>query len=196
MKAKPIFPIISIGVTIATCFLLAQCYTTLRHPILYSVADSLAAPQPQEVTFMDDCSSCHNQTHPLIHSPVAFRGEPMTDHDYSWQYFYTMPWWLDSYYYEDSPADLENPLPPTERRNFDRREVPSSSAVESPAGGTPALSKPASDVPSPAAPPPPPPQRHERRQISTGESNKVERPATPPIQEKKQSDNPKKKEKE
>lgn len=195
MKAKPIFPIISIGVTMATCFLLAQCYTTLRHPILYSVADSLAAPQPQEVTFMDDCSSCHNQTHPLIHSPVAFQGQPMTDHDYSWQYFYALPWWLDSYYYENSPADLENPLPPTERRNFDRREVPPSSAVENPVGGTPALSKPASDGPSPAAAPPPP-QRHERRQISTGESNKVERPATPPIQDKKQSDNPQKKEKE
>lgn len=195
MKAKRILPISPIVIVMATCFLLAQCYTTFRHPILYSMADSLAAPLPQEVTFMDNCSSCHDQTHPLIHSPANFQGDPMMDRNYSWQYFYTMPWWLDSYYYENQPANLEDRLPPTERRDFDRREVPPSSAVENPAGGVPSLSKPASETPPPAVAPPPP-QRHERRQITTNGSTKVERPAAPPAQEKKQSDNSKKKEKD
>ncbi|MDZ7265046.1 MAG: hypothetical protein ONB16_10705 [candidate division KSB1 bacterium] len=197
MKSNRMYPVSFVIVAIAACFLLAQCYTTFRHPILYSTADSLATPQPQEITFMDNCSNCHDQAHPLTHSPIIFQGEPIDDYNYSWQYFYTMPWWLDSYYYENQPANLEDRLPPTERRNFDRREVPPSSAIENPAVSAPSLSKPAGqEQPQSPAVAPPPPQRHERRQISTSESNKIERPATPPAQEKKQVDPPKKKEKD
>jgi len=185
MKKELIFkPIFFVFVSLAF-FVMVQCYTTIRHPKTYSYSDSTETYNHQEITCLDNCSSCHESNVSINNPYHTLHEDPANQYDYTWQYFYALPWWTDPNYYENSQGQVENKLPATGKRDFDRREVSPSPSIAAPGTATPSLSKPATEGPAPVETPPPP-KRNERREVGTKESSKVERPAPPVPQEKKQ----------
>ena len=163
--------------------LFASCYTTFNHPPIYTYDDSTGVYTAETVTFMDDCASCHEQDLAVSVPDNHLYSDPIYYDDYSWQYYYAIPWWVDDYYYmEKAPENIENQLPATQRRDHDRRETPSSPAAAAP-GGTPptsSLAKPSTEDHAPVVDPPKPPERHERRQVVTPDNTRIERQAPPP----------------
>ena len=170
----------AIGVTI---LLLAGCYTTFNHPPIYSYGDSTDVYLADEVTFLDDCSSCHERDLAIEDTHHQLYDAPAYTDDYSWQYYYVTPWWIDEYYYlEEAQDNADSQLPATQRRGFDRREVPTSPSAAAPGSATPtsSLAKPATEEQAPAVAPPPLPQRNERRQVVTPDNSRIERQPPPP----------------
>lgn len=160
---------------------LMNCYTTFRHPRVHSSSDSSEVNHSAEITFQDDCSSCHepNQT---INDPYAPVYEnPIYEQKDNWGYYYAIPWWSDQYYYENRQAKMNDNLPPTQKRDFDRREGTPSPAIATPGVSTPTLSKPAAKEttePAPASSQQPI-KRHERRLEATGDRSKSDQTKSP-----------------
>jgi hypothetical protein len=176
-----------------------QCYTTFKHPPISSNADSTEAYHSKEINFLEDCSSCHEQNNPINDSHLQVYDDPLYQDNYNWQYYYVIPWWIDAYYYEDNMAQQKDILPAPQRRDFDRRETPTSSAT--PSSGTPgaSLAKPSTNTSSssePSSSETPPQKRNERREIAAKEKSQSQQPTNTGPERRKREDDKTKKEKE
>lgn len=186
--------LISLSMFILFCFLV-QCYTTFKHPQIYSYSDSTDVYLTEEVTYMDDCSSCHDQNSPVNDPHYHLYQSRIYEENYNWQYYYVNPWWIDEHYNEELEKELNEKLPATQQRNFDRRDIPPSPATVTPNSATsPSLSKPSTSEPAPPESPQPK-KRHERRKAITKESSKSEKSATSTPTRKKRDQKETKKEK-
>ena len=169
-----------------------RCYTTFKHPQVYSSSDSTDVYHSQEISFIDDCSSCHEQHNPINDPHLQVYDYPLYEENYSWQYYYVIPWWIDEYYYEEN-QELRSgdKLSAPQRRNFDRREISPSPATASPNASGASLSKPSSNEAAPeTSTQPQPKKRHERRQSINRESSKSEESTpTTPTRKKKEKEN-------
>lgn len=167
-----------------------QCYTTFRHPPILSYSDSTEAAVAKQIDFMEDCSSCHEQNNPIDNSHWLIYDNTRLQDNYNWQYYYAIPWWVDAYYYEDGKGQQNQPLPATQRRDFNRRQPSATSAI--PAGGAPgtSLARPATGASSneTSQPEPPPPKRNARREIGTGTNAGSQPTVTPAPERKKRED--------
>jgi len=170
-------------------FSIFQCYTTFKHPEISSDADSTSVYHSQQISFVEDCSSCHVQNDPINDAHLQVYDYPLYQENYSWQYYYVIPWWVDEYYYEDHQAESGATLPPTQRRDFDRRGIPATPATPSPAASGATLSKPAATGESSTAPSPQPTQqkRNERRGEVNRDESKSQGTTTAPTRSKKET---------
>lgn len=161
-------------------FTFVQCYTTFKHPEIYSASDSTGVYHSQEISFIEDCSSCHEQSNPLKDAHLQVYNYPQYEENYNWQYYYVMPWWVDEYYYGSQPAESKELLQPTQRRDFDRRGLPATSATASPGVSGATLSKPTStSESSPAATTQPEEKkRQERREVVNKDGSKSQQSTT------------------
>jgi len=180
------------SISIFLLFLITiRCYTTFKHPQVYSTSDSTDVYYSEEITFLNDCSSCHEQNNPVNDPHLQVYDYPLYEENYSWQYYYIIPWWIDEYYYEeDQEVKPEDKLPAPQRRNFDRRGISPSPATTSPNASGASLSKPSTNEASTeTSPQPEPKKRQERRQVVNKESQKSQKSITPiPTRKKKQKD--------
>ena len=143
MKQKRNIRAIFFVLGLLSFFTILQCYTTFKHPEIYSTSDSTGVYHSQQISFIEDCSSCHEQNNPVNDAHLQVYDYPLYQENYNWQYYYVMPWWVDEYYYEDQRVESGATLPSTQRRDFDRRGMPATSATPSPSGSGATLSKPA-----------------------------------------------------
>ncbi len=176
----------------------AQCYTAFKHPEIYSYSDSTQVYHSKEINFLEDCSSCHVQDDPVNDSHLQVYDHPLYQDNYNWQYYYVIPWWVDNYYYQDHLAKQKDILPAPQRRDFDRREMPASSASPSTVTSGATLSKPNSNETTPASSSSEtqPQKRNERREV-VPRDKKDSKQSTPTAPErKKREDQKTKKEKE
>jgi len=190
MKLKSIHrPVILCVVLLLSCFSI-QCYTTLRHPSVVLQQEGSEGYHSSEITFMDDCSACHEQSSAITEPYSEIYYDSVYDQDYEWQYFFDLPWWIDEYYYESYPADLGSPVRPPERRPFEKGEIGTTPMHVTPSTSRPALSKtPSSDSNSSQ-----PTQRHGRREAMTNKNKESAKSTTPaPTREKKDKKTKKKK---
>lgn len=180
MNKKILIQPIFIVIVILILSLSMGCYTTFNHPKLDSYADSTGTYHYEGITFLDDCSSCHEQNTQINDAHLQVYDYPVYEENYNWQYYFVIPWWYDQYYYEDErQADANDRLPAPQRRDFDRREIPPSPATALPGASGSSLAKPSTSESTPAeSPQPEPKKRHERRQVTTGESSKSEKATT------------------
>lgn len=115
------------------------CYTVIQHPTLSESVIQEKGFFDENVLYIDDCSRCHDSTHPFRSSYIGMYHSMPADHDfYRWQYFYDMTWWQEKDFYSPPPAmgDAEI-LPPTQKRDFTRRdEAVGNNTLSSPAGNT------------------------------------------------------------
>lgn len=191
--ARHLFPIL----TILLLFVTMQCYTTFKHPKIYSDSDSTGVYLSDEVTFIDDCSACHEQNNFLIDSHLQVYDYPIYEENYSWQYYYAIPWWVDEYYYEARTQNEQNAsLPAPPRRDFDRRKIPPSPATSLSGVSGGSLSKPSSEKSTaPTSSQPTPTKRNERRQVSTKDSNSKDSTGAGPARVKREEKKTKKEKK-
>jgi len=180
-----------IFLSLVLLFLLAfvQCYTTFKHPEIYSASDSTGVYHSQEISFIEDCSSCHEQNNPINDAHLQVYDYPLYEDNYNWQYYYVMPWWVDEYYYGDQQTESKDILQPTQRRDFDRRDLPATSATSSPGVSGATLSKPSatSDSSTPASSEPKDKKRQERREVVNSDGSKSqESTTTTPARTKKE----------
>jgi hypothetical protein len=182
-------------------FTFVQCYTTFKHPEIYSASDSTGVYHSQDISFIEDCSSCHEQSNPLNDAHLQVYDYPLYEENYNWQYYYVMPWWVDEYYYGSQRAESKDILQPTQRRDFDRRGMPATSATSSPGVSGATLSKPTatSDSSTQVSPQPKEQKRQERREVVNKDGSKSQEstPTTPTRtkKEKKETKKVNKKEK-
>ena len=93
------------------------CYTTLRHPVLRG---SLSGESPTTtVSLGDDCWQCHSSRQEVFWPDES--GVP-TGGYYDWDFFYGVPWWVDSFYYSQRPAAAADERLPEPRRFRTRGE--------------------------------------------------------------------------
>jgi hypothetical protein len=180
-------------------FSIFQCYTTFKHPEIYSYADSTDVYHSQEISFIEDCSSCHEQNDPINDAHLQVYDYPLYQENYNWQYYYVIPWWVDEYYYEGQRQESGATLPPTQRRDFDRRGMPATPATPSPGVSGATLSKPAatSESSSQTTPQQNTQKRNERRQVVNKDGTKSqESTTTAPTRNKKETKETKKKKKQ
>lgn len=172
--------------------LFSQCYTTFQHPTVYVPVDSTTYYE-QEVTFADDCSQCHSDEKSKIENQNDIYAEPLYQQNYMWNYYFVTPWWYDPYYYSGTtPATAEDDnLPPTQRRDFDRRNTSPMPSYGAPAPSSPTLSKPRSGSSRRSASAPQQ-KRNERRQ-SVSPPTKKSHPSTPAPQRVPRKETKKKK---
>lgn len=181
MKQKKFYHIIAIFIFVFSTIYFLGCYTTFKHPKLAKMAepDSTGFYHNGDVTFNDDCSSCHAQVTPYAEHSTDMYNDPLYNENYEWNYYFVTPWWYDEYYYyETQPVRNNDNLDPTQRRDFDRRET-----TEAPRAGAgipdpsrPSLSKTRNDNPPTNSTNQ---QRHERREsVSTNKDN-LKKPAAP-----------------
>lgn len=191
--------IILLSLFIFIIFFGSSCYTTFKHPEIYSNSDSTETYHSKDINFAEDCSSCHVQDDPINDSHLQVYDYPLYQDNYKWDYYYVIPWWVDNYYYQDHHlAKQKDILPAPERRDFDRREIPASAATPSAATSGATLSKPNSNETTPASSSsePQPQKRNERREIVPRDKTDSKQ-ATPTAPErKKREDQKTKKEKE
>lgn len=178
-------------------FATMQCYTTFKHPKIYSDTDSTGVYHSEEVSFMDDCSACHEQNDPLIDPHLQIYDYPVYEQNYSWQYYYAIPWWVDEYYYEERDQSETNAsLPAPARRGFDRRKIPPSSASPTSGVSGGSLSKPSSENSKASeSAQPKPNKRSERRQVKSKDSNSKNSTQAGPDRVKREENNTKKEKK-
>jgi hypothetical protein len=188
--------LISLAVLLVFSFSFS-CYTTFKHPQIYSYSDSTDIYHSEEITFLNDCSSCHEQDDPVQDVHLQLYDYPGYHDNYNWQYYFAMPWWVDPYYYGEQPGELSNQLPAPQRRDFERRDVPPSPATSMPGGSGATLSKPSSsDAASSETSPPKPQQRNERREAITDKKSESQKTTIPsPTRKEKEQQESKKKEK-
>ncbi len=175
-----------------------RCYTTFKHPEIYSTSDSTNVYYHEEITFIEDCSSCHEQNDPINDTHLQVYDYPLYQENYNWQYYYVIPWWIDEYYYQEQPVSSEEKLPAPQRRDFDRRGMSPSVTTESPNPPGISLSKPATTDSTPGASPPPSksPKRPKRREVIVKENPGSQTSTTTTTsQEKKEKKGTKKKKK-
>ncbi len=177
----------------------SSCYTTFKHPQVFTGSDSTDVYHSQEINFAEDCSSCHEQNNPINDSHLQLYDNKNYQDDYNWQYYYVIPWWVDEYYYEEQLTPKKDVLPAPQRRDFDRRDIPASSAT--PASGTSGttLAKPSADNSSSSNAPnstTQPKKRNERREIVGKEKSESQKQTTAGPERKKREDTQTKKEKE
>ncbi len=175
-KQKFIFLLLSIIIILFW----GSCYTTFKHPEIYSASDSTGVYHSQEISFIEDCSSCHEQNNPINDTHLQVYDYPLYEDNYNWQYYYVMPWWVDEYYHGSQRAESKDILQPTQRRDFDRRGMPATSATASPGVSGATLSKPtATGDSSPQASPQPKQQkRQERRPVVNKDGSKSQESTT------------------
>ena len=154
-----------------------QCYTSFQHPKVLVEADSAGYYYEEEITFADDCSSCHEQNTQYSENYSDIYDDPIYDESYNWNYYFVTPWWYDAYYYEAQPVPSADDLAPTQRRDFDRRESSDGTRYAAPSPSRPSLAKPKSESSSSSNSTPP--RRHERRNKITNTPNKSKQSATP-----------------
>ena len=197
MKIKKLTNHLFSILVVSLLFATMQCYTTFKHPQISSYSDSTDVYHSEEISFIDDCYACHEQDDPVDDSHLQIYDYPVYEDNYSWQYYYAIPWWVDDYYYETRTPNAQKPiLPAPQRRNYDRRAIPPSTATTSSGVSGGSLSKPASDnsttsTPSQSAPP----KRNERRQITSKNSNSNESTQSGPAREKREDKKTKKEKK-
>ena len=157
-------------------FTFVQCYTTFKHPEIYSTSDDTSVHHSQEISFIEDCSSCHEQDNPINDAHLQVYDYLQYEDNYNWQYYYVTPWWVDDYYYGDERAESKNRLLPTQRRDFDRRGLPATSATTSPGASGATLSKPTatSDSSPPASSQPTEKKRQARRTAVNKDGTKTQ----------------------
>lgn len=115
---------IKLSIAFLMCIYIAGCYTVIQHPTLSESVIEETEFYDENVLYIDDCSRCHDSAQPFRSSYVeTYHTMPAYHNFYRWQYFYDMPWWQGINYYSSSPAmDDDEILPPTQKRNFDRRD--------------------------------------------------------------------------
>ncbi len=94
------------------------CYTALRHPVLRG--SLTGESETTVVSFGDDCWQCHSSRQEVFWPDES--GVP-TDGYYDWDFFYAVPWWVDSFYYSQRPSAAEDQRLPEPRR-FRTRNQP------------------------------------------------------------------------
>lgn len=173
-----------------------SCYTTFKHPKIYSTADSTYVYQHDEITFIEDCSSCHDQNDPITDTHLQVYDYPLYQDNYNWQYYYVIPWWVDEYYYQEQSISSPDNLPAPQRRDFDRREMSPSVTTESSIPPGVSLSKPTTTDTTPEQTPPATqsPKRQKRREVIVKENPGSQKSTTTTsTQEKKEKKEAKKK---
>lgn len=180
-------------------FTIFQCYTTFKHPAVHTYSDSTDVYHSQQISFIEDCSSCHIPNNPINDAHLQVYDNPLYEENYNWQYYYVIPWWVDEYYYENHRAGSGETLPATQRRDFDRRELPATSATSSSGVSGATLSKPTTTGESSTATSPQPEQqkRSERREAVNRADSKSQEATTPiPTRTKKETEETKKEKKQ
>ncbi|HDP97812.1 MAG TPA: hypothetical protein ENN22_01345 [bacterium] len=195
MKKHIVLSPLAVGLVVIGFSLSFQCHTTFKHPQVFFEADSTGYYHVEEVTYISDCSRCHEQQVSYAEHQNDIYQSTVYQDKYNWNYFFMTPWWFDDYYYYESRAMTDNnSLEPTQRREFDRR---SSSDSARPGQGTPdpsrpSLSKQRSDNPASTSTP----QRQDRRgavsnpssgqkESTTPEPSRVSRESKPKTSEEK-----------
>lgn len=198
MKQTYIIRILFSSLILLLFVIFVQCYTTFKHPEIFSHSDSTEVYHSKEINFLEDCSSCHVQDDPVNDSHLQVYDNPLYQDNYNWQYYYVMPWWIDDYYYQDHLASQKDVLPAPQRRDFDRREMPASSATPATVTSGATLSKPANSEPSPApsSSESQPQKRNERREVVPREKSDSKQSTTTAPDRKKREDQKTKKENE
>ncbi len=108
------------------------CYTALRHPVLRG--SLTGESETTTVSFGDDCWQCHSSRQEVFWPDES--GIP-TEGYYDWDFFYSVPWWVDSFYYSQRPTAAEEERLPEPRR-FRTRNQPvmtGAPAVSAPPSG-------------------------------------------------------------
>lgn len=95
---------IALGALILT-LAVAGCYTSLKHPTVYT--DSRYVSQVQ-VASNDNCMDCH--TAPL--NPTVMPLPESAQHDPNWRFYGESSWWQDDYEVGPSPDDYVEPTGP------------------------------------------------------------------------------------
>lgn len=190
MKTKTHHRPVMWGLIIVLSLFSVQCYTTLRHPDVALQQEEGESYHNTEITFVDDCSSCHEQSSTVADPYVEIYYDPAYELDYDWQYFFDLPWWIDEYYYQPQPAELASPIHPPEKRPFDKGEIGTTPMHVTPSTSRPALTK----TPSSESETAQPAQRHDRRDALTNQNKESSKSTTPaPTREKKDKKSTKKK---
>jgi len=91
-------------IVLAASLVLPACYTLLKHP----TADTAAYEEIQN----NPCTECHYEEELwYYHHAPAHRIYPGPNTD-AWGFYYTVPWWYDSYWQYDTPPEASTiPLP-------------------------------------------------------------------------------------
>lgn len=169
---------------------LTRCYTTLRHPEVVLDAEDMEGYQHSEISFIDDCSACHEQHSSVTESYGNIYYEPAYDLNYDWQYFFETPWWIDEYYYQPQPAEMASPIRPPAKRPFEKGQIGSTPMHVTPSTSRPALSKTESSDDNLSKQT----KRHVRREIVTNRNNESTKLTPPaPTRERKEKKSKKKK---
>lgn len=108
----------------AICLFIVGCYTMISHPRLSDEMITESEYIDQDVSYIDECSQCHENYHqfqaPYTDTFHAFDWEGYDYYD--WQYYYDIPWWQEERYYISVSRDEgDESLPPTHKRDFNRR---------------------------------------------------------------------------
>jgi len=133
-------------ITVLISMYVVGCYTIIQHPKLSESVIQEKEFFDENVLYIDDCSRCHDSYYPYRSSYVeTYHAMPHDFDYYKWEFFYDIPWWQELNYYE-APAGMSDSeiLPPTQKRNFNRRDDSfGNSAVSSPSSnqGPSSLSK-------------------------------------------------------
>ena len=146
--------------------LFSQCYTVFQHPTVHNATDSTDTYYSDDVSFMDDCASCHEQQSMVYDAHPDIYEDTMFDNNYNWNYYFSTPWWFEGYYYNTAQPNENSSLPRPGQRDFNRRDIPNRTMNAAPNPSRPALAKPSNTQSAPAAPAKPA-KRQERRQTIT-----------------------------
>jgi len=178
MKKKIVYTPVFILAVVILYSLSLQCYTTFNHPKVFVDADSTGYFHGEDVSLIDDCSSCHQQEEPYAMRESDIYDDQIYQDHYNWNYYYVTPWWFDEdYYYNSQPIRNTDSLEPTRRRDFGRRDPLNDirPGTGSPNSSRPSLSKPQTDDTSPSTNPT---ARSERRS-SVSDKNKTKKSSAP-----------------
>ena len=126
---------ILVTTSLIVVFVLAGCYTLLKHPRLEVEPSTvhLEDNYANQVTSNDDCVRCHQQADDYYNATLPY-GNYYDGRSRNWLYFYDSPWWAEPYYYGGAISEDAEELPSP--RQFGRRH---SNPEGAPTGGQPGV---------------------------------------------------------
>ncbi len=103
-----------------SCIWIIGCYTVLQHP---KVSEMMIDQPSDQVNYVADCSQCHNHSFRSFTHDDNYPVPEDTYNYHNWQYYFDIPWWSEpSYYSQPAGSQGNDALPPTQKRDFQRRD--------------------------------------------------------------------------